>query len=67
MSADGSSNCSGVGVAGTRGEGPGQTGGKLAGMGPRVGSSAVVTEELDAARCLVFDFKGGGAESASRR
>lgn len=27
----------------------------------------VVTEELDGARRLVFDFKDGGAESASRK
>lgn len=36
-------------------------------MGPRVETSVVVSEELDGARYLVFDFKDGCAESASKR
>lgn len=36
-------------------------------MGPRLETSVVVGEELDGARCLVFDFTDGGAESASKR
>lgn len=36
-------------------------------MGSRLETSVVVGEELDGARCLVFDFTDGGAESASKR
>lgn len=36
-------------------------------MGPRLETSVVVSEELDGARCLVFDFTDGDAESASKR
>lgn len=70
MSADAISSWAGSGGVGAGGEGAGELEGGSVWTGvvaPQVEISVVVGEELDAANCLVFDFKDGGAESVCRK
>lgn len=69
MSAVAVSTRAGSGVAGAGGEGAGELGGGsvwMGGVGLQVEISVVIDGELDAASCLLFDFKDGGADSVCK-